>query len=92
MLFRSMGSRGSTAFGLHGRAVAAAQPVAAVDTTGAGDTYMGVLAAGLYGRDLPMDVAMAAASAAAALTVQRRGAWAAFPSAAEIEAIFAAVS
>jgi ribokinase len=88
----TMGSRGSTAFGLHGRAVAAARPVASVDTTGAGDTYMGVLAAGLYGRDLPMDVAMAAAAAAAALTVQRRGAWAAFPTAAEIEAIFAAAS
>jgi ribokinase len=88
----TLGSRGSSAFGLHGRAVAAARPAAVVDTTGAGDTYMGVLAAGLYVRDLPMDVAMNAASAAAALTVGRRGAWAAFPSAAEIEAIFASVS
>ena len=85
----TLGARGSIALGQRGRAVAAARPVAAVDTTGAGDTYMGVLAVGLYDRGLPIEVAMAAASAAAALTVERRGAWAAFPSAAEIAAIFA---
>ena len=88
----TMGSRGSTAFGRRGHAVAAALPVGAVDTTGAGDAYAGVLAAALYARGLPMMDAMAAATAAAALTVGRRGAWAAFPSAAEIAAIFASVS
>jgi ribokinase len=88
----TLGSRGSTAFGRRGHAVAAALPVDAVDTTGAGDAYAGVLAAALYARGLPMAGAMAAASAAAALTVGRRGAWAAFPSAAEIAAIFASVS
>jgi ribokinase len=88
----TLGSRGSTAFGRRGHAVAAALPVGAVDTTGAGDAYAGVLAAALYVRGLPMAGAMAAASAAAALTVGRRGAWAAFPSAAEIAAIFASVS
>jgi len=74
-----------------GQAVAAARSVAVVDTTGAGDTYAGVLAAGLFVRGLAMDSAMKAAAAAAALTIGRRGAWAAFPSAAEIEAIFASV-
>jgi ribokinase len=88
----TLGSRGSTAFGRHGHAVAAAQPVSAVDTTGAGDAYAGVLAAALFGRGLPMAAAMTAASAAAALTVGRRGAWAAFPSAGEITAIFAAIA
>jgi ribokinase len=88
----TLGLRGSRAFGLRGQTFAAARPVAAVDTTGAGDTYAGVLAAALYDRDLPMAAAMAAASAAAALTVGRRGAWAAFPSAAEIAAIFAAIA
>jgi sugar/nucleoside kinase (ribokinase family) len=38
-----------------------------------------------------MDSAMKAAAAAAALTIGRRGGWAAFPSAVEIEAIFASV-
>lgn len=83
------GGRGSRSVGAHGRAEAAAVPVAVVDTTGAGDTYMGVLLAGLYGRDLPIGRAMAAASAAAAITVCRRGTWSAFPSAAEVEAVFA---
>jgi ribokinase len=87
----TLGARGSMALGPQGRAVAAAQPVAAVDTTGAGDTYAGVLAAALYHRGLPMARAMVAASAAAALTVGRRGVWAAFPSDAEIAAIFASL-
>jgi ribokinase len=88
----TLGSRGSIAFGPHGRAAVAAQPAAAVDTTGAGDTYAGVLAAAYYDRRLPMERAMAAASTAAAITVERRGAWGAFPSAAEIAAIFASIS
>jgi ribokinase len=87
----TLGPRGSAACGLRGQAVAAARSVAVVDTTGAGDTYAGVLAAGLFVRGLAMDSAMKAAAAAAALTIGRRGAWAAFPSAAEIEAIFASV-
>jgi ribokinase len=88
----TLGPRGSMALGRHGRAVAPAPLVAAVDTTGAGDTYAGVFAAAFYGHGLPIQRAMAAASAAAALTVTRRGAWAAFPSAAEIAAIFASLA
>ncbi len=70
---------------------AKATPVTAIDTTGAGDTYMGVLVATLFGRGLSMEKAMTAASRAAAITVTRLGTWSAFPSTAEIEAIFAAL-
>lgn len=85
----TLGGRGSKAFGARGPAEAAAKPVLAVDTTGAGDTYMGVLTAGLFGRGLPIASTMRAASAAAALTVTRHGTWSAFPTTDEIDAIFA---
>lgn len=55
-----------------------------VDTTGAGDTYVGVFAASLLeGQSVPE--AMAAASAAAALTCLRPGVQVAQPTRAEIE-------
>lgn len=64
-----------------GRLPAAAVP--AVDTTGAGDTFCGVLAARLAsGRALPD--ALAAAQRAAALSVTRFGAYAALPTVAEL--------
>lgn len=58
------------------------------DTTGAGDTWCGVLAAGL-GRGLHMAAAMRRASAAAAIACTRPGAAAACPDAAETEALLA---
>jgi ribokinase len=64
-----------------------APEVSAVDTTGAGDTFTGVLIGALYHRRLASHSAVEAATAAAALTVQRLGTWSAFPSRAEIEAI-----
>jgi ribokinase len=54
------------------------------DTTGAGDTYLGVLAAALFARNAPMPLAMQQASAAAAITVSRPGTRDAFPTAAEL--------
>ncbi|GAB3157837.1 ribokinase [Amycolatopsis stemonae] len=58
-------------------------PVDVVDTTGAGDTFCGVLAAALaQGDDLP--VAARRASAAGALAVTRPGAQAAVPTEAEV--------
>lgn len=61
-------------------------PVDVVDTTGAGDTFCGVLAAALaQGRDLPE--AAKRASAAGALAVTRPGAQAAVPTAAEVDAL-----
>ncbi|MFE3324087.1 ribokinase [Streptomyces sp. NPDC059176] len=59
--------------------------VRAVDTTGAGDTFVGALAVAVVeGR--PMTAALAWASAAAALSVQRPGASSAMPYRAEIDA------
>lgn len=62
-----------------------ALPIEAIDTTGAGDTFVGVLAAGLDA-GLPLDSALRRASAAAALSCLARGAQAAMPDKAAIEA------
>ncbi|MFJ1645175.1 ribokinase [Streptomyces sp. NPDC088258] len=59
--------------------------VRAVDTTAAGDTFVGVLAVAL-GEGRPMTDAMGRASAAAALCVQRAGASTSMPYRTEIEA------
>jgi ribokinase len=61
-----------------------ALPVSAVDTTGAGDTFVGVLAAGLDA-GLPFALALRRASAAAGLSCLAQGAQAAMPDAAAIE-------
>lgn len=62
--------------------------VAVVDTTGAGDTFAGYLAASIAdGADVA--VALARANAAAALCVQRRGAVPAVPSRHEVDALAA---
>jgi ribokinase len=58
--------------------------VAAVDTTGAGDTFCGVLAAALAS-GWPWPTALHRANAAASLSVQRRGAQTSMPTAAEID-------
>ncbi|MFD9871625.1 ribokinase [Streptomyces niveus] len=58
--------------------------VTAVDTTAAGDTYTGYLAAALARGESDLPAALATASAAAAVTVTRRGAMASIPYAAEI--------
>ncbi|MGO4593361.1 PfkB family carbohydrate kinase [Leifsonia sp. 2TAF2] len=63
-------------------------PVKAVDTTGAGDAFGGVLAAALTRGVVPMDAARRAA-AAAAITVTRPGP-ATAPTAAETDALLAA--
>ncbi|KUM90081.1 ribokinase [Streptomyces pseudovenezuelae] len=59
--------------------------VTAVDSTGAGDTYVGALAVAL-GEERPIREAMTWAAAAAALSVQREGASASMPYRSEIEA------
>jgi len=60
--------------------------VAAVDTTGAGDCFCGVLCAGLD-RGLTLGSAMRRASAAAAIACTRHGAAASSPMAAETDAL-----
>lgn len=62
-----------------------APQVTAVDSTGAGDTFVGALATAL-GEARPVREAVAWAAAAAALSVQREGASASMPCRAEIEA------
>ncbi len=60
----------------------------AIDTTGAGDLLLGVLAAGLD-RSLPPPIALRRAVAAASLSVGRRGTLASFPDRQEMETLFA---
>ncbi|MGK5531593.1 ribokinase [Streptomyces sp. URMC 129] len=63
-----------------------AVPVRAVDTTAAGDTFVGALAVA-HGEGRPMPEAMAWASAAAALAVRRPGASSSMPTRDEIDAL-----
>jgi ribokinase len=80
------GAEGSTAFLAGGGAIAVpALPVEPVDTTGAGDTFVGVLAAGLDA-GLALEPALRRASAAAGLACLARGAQTAMPDRAAIEA------
>ncbi|WRH19125.1 ribokinase [Microbacterium sp. JZ37] len=62
-----------------------AHEVEAVDTTGAGDTFVGVLVAWLT-RGEPLEAAVEAATAAAAIAVTRPGAAPAMPTREEIDA------
>ncbi len=64
-------------------------PAQAVDTTGAGDTFVGNLAAGLAGR-LPLPEAVGRAVAAGSLAVERPGAALAAPTRAETDERLAA--
>jgi len=80
------GAEGSTTFLADGTPLdVPALAVDAVDTTGAGDTFVGVLAAGLD-RGLALNAALRRASAAAGLACLRHGAQTAMPDAAAIDA------
>jgi ribokinase len=63
-----------------------AQAVTAVDTTGCGDVFCGVVAAALV-QGISIEAAIAAAQKAAALTATRAGAFEALPSFEEFQAI-----
>jgi ribokinase len=67
-----------------GKIMVPAPRVTAVDSTGAGDTFVGALSVAL-GEGRPMPEALAWASSAAALSVQRPGASAAMPYRTEID-------
>ena len=89
-VLRTLGETGSelaTSDGLH---VTPAHAVDAVDTTAAGDCFVGVLAAGLD-RGLAIDAALRRASVAAALCCTRAGSQTSLPSAAETDAALAEV-
>ena len=73
------GAEGATAYLADGSRLAVpALPIAAVDTTGAGDTFVGVLAATLDA-SAPFATALERAAAAAGLACLGRGAQAAMP-------------
>ena len=79
----TLGSQGCCARTAEGLLVQAAFPVTPVDTTGAGDTFCGVLVAAL-GRGEPLAQALRQASAAGALACTRAGAQSSIPTPAEI--------
>jgi len=85
----TLGPRGAVVLGAGIRDSVPGLEVPVVDTTGAGDTFTGVMIGALLSRRLPLRAAIVAGNRAAALTVQREGTLKAFPTAAEIEAIFA---
>ncbi|MCX4867712.1 ribokinase [Streptomyces sp. NBC_00257] len=83
----TLGSKGCLYAARGGEPVVLPAPeVTAVDTTGAGDTFVGTLAVAL-GERRPVPRALAWASAAAALCVQRPGASTSMPYRTEIDAV-----
>ena len=74
----TLGAAGCVWADAAGRHSCPAAPATVVDTTGAGDTFCGVLAAALA-KGCELGAAIAAAARAAAITVSRPGAFAALP-------------
>jgi ribokinase len=88
-LIVTRGALGASAFLADGnRLEVPALAIDPVDTTGAGDTFVGVLAAGLD-QNLPLNPALRRASAAAGLACLARGAQTAMPERAAIDAALA---
>ncbi|HYH76715.1 MAG TPA: ribokinase [Arthrobacter sp.] len=81
----TLGEQGCLYVGAEGRLESAARRVAAVDTTAAGDTFVGALAVALA-EGTPVADALDWAGAAAALAVQRFGASSSMPTRSEIAA------
>ncbi len=81
----TLGARGAVAFTADRAFEVPGIATAAVDATGAGDCFVGVLAARIAAGD-PLDQALARANTAAAICVERPGAGPSMPTAAEIEA------
>lgn len=77
------GSRGVDLVTPTGSRHFAAHPVTPIDTTGAGDTFCGYLAAGL-GRGASLDAALRRAIVAAAISTTRLGASTSIPTATEV--------
>lgn len=81
----TLGAQGAVAVSFDRTISIAAPKVPVVDTTGAGDTFCGVVAAALS-EGFEIDAALHFACAASALSVQRIGAAASMPGRAEIDA------
>lgn len=84
----TLGDEGAVVVDRHGETVVPPFPAHAVDTTGAGDAFVGNLAHGLA-RGASLYEAARFASAAAALSVEREGAQASMPAGAETRALLA---
>ena len=82
----TLGKRGVLALVNDEPAIIAGRAVKAVDTTGAGDCFLGAVAAQLAGGRSIRD-ALDYANAAASICVQRMGAAPSMPTAAEVEAV-----
>jgi ribokinase len=82
----TLGSRGVLAL-INGKSlIVPGRAVKAVDATGAGDCFVGAVAAQLAGGK-SIDDALAYANSAASISVQRMGAAPSMPTAAEVEAV-----
>ena len=82
----TLGRRGAIAVVQDETIVIPGRAVTPVDTTGAGDCFVGALAARLAGR-VPIRSALEYANAAASISVQRRGAGPSMPTVSEVEAV-----
>jgi ribokinase len=80
----TLGSRGSAAWDAGRLIVQPGFHAAVVDTTGAGDTFAGALAASLWQRR-PFEEALRRANAAAAISCTRAGARGGMPRAADLD-------
>lgn len=83
-VIRTLGFKGSEACVKGDECIVAAFPVEAIDTTAAGDCFIGVLAAGLD-RGIDIKVAMQRASIAAAICCSRSGSQSSIPLAYETD-------
>jgi ribokinase len=84
----TLGARGCLVSGEGGAFHVPAPAVPAVDTTGAGDAFVGALAA-LLAAGVPLRDAAARSAGAASLSVTRPGAQSSYPTAAEVDAFLA---
>ncbi|UPJ67550.1 ribokinase [Bradyrhizobium sp. 191] len=82
----TLGKRGVLALAGREEIAVPGRVVRALDTTGAGDCFVGALAAQLAD-DVPLRTALAFANAAASISVQRMGAGPSMPTAAEVAAV-----
>ena len=85
----TLGKRGVLALAGREEITVPGRAVKAIDTTGAGDCFVGALAAQLAD-DVPLRAALAFANAAASISVQRMGAGPSMPTAAEVKAVLGA--
>ncbi|MBW7972506.1 ribokinase [Bradyrhizobium sp. BR 10289] len=85
----TLGKRGVLALAASEELSVAGRAVKAIDTTGAGDCFVGALASQLAG-GAALRTALTFANAAASISVQRMGAGPSMPTAAEVEAVLSA--